>query len=179
MSPTISRGDPVGGAGMLPTGGEQVDVMAATEVVERFFRALRAGGSARWLQIDLTLSQLKVMFTLAQAGGASVGEIAQLLGIGNAGASLLVDRLVRLGFAQRTEDPADRRRTIVELSPAGMNLVRELIHGGRDHLHRVLIALPPEDLAALLRGVGAAARVAETLAQESTEKAAGEGRASP
>jgi len=94
-----------------------------------------------------------------------VSEIAGLLGIGNAGASLLVDRLVRLGFAERTEDPVDRRRTIVRLSAEGADLVRELSHGGRRRLHRVLAALSPEDLAALIRGVGAAARVAEDLAR--------------
>ena len=41
-----------------------------------------------------------------------------LVGIGNAGASLLVDGLVRLGLADRTEDAVDRRRTIVRLSKA-------------------------------------------------------------
>ena len=133
------------------------------EVVECLFRALQAGSSARWLRIDLTLSQLKVMFTLAQSGSANVSEIAGLVGIGNAGASLLVDRLVRLGLAERTEDPADRRRTIVRLSAEGVSLVRELNHGGRERLHRVLAALSTEDLAALLQGVSAAARVAEEL----------------
>ena len=145
-------------------GDEESLVAAAVASVERFFTALRAGSSARWLQLDVTLSQLKVLFTLAQSGGASVGEIAGMVGIGNAGASLLVDRLVRLGLVERAEDPADRRRTVVRLSVAGADLVRELNHGGREHLRQVLAALPPDDLAALLQGVGAAARAAEQVA---------------
>jgi DNA-binding MarR family transcriptional regulator len=88
-----------------------------------------------------------------------------------AGASLLVDRLVRLGFAERAEDPVDRRRTIVRLSPAGTGLVRELNHGGQERLRRVLAALPPADLAALLRGASAAVRVAERLESASPEPA--------
>ncbi len=141
-------------------------------VVERFFRALQAGSSARWLEIDLTLSQLKVLFTLAQSGAANVSEIASLVGIGNAGASLLVDRLVRLGLAERAEDPVDRRRTIVRLSTQGADLVHELSHGGRERLHRVLSTLPPDDLAALLQGVGAAADVAEGIARSAPRGAA-------
>jgi DNA-binding MarR family transcriptional regulator len=152
-----------------PTPDGAPAVEAAVEVMEHFLRSLRAGTSARWLTIDLTLSQVKVMFTLAQSGGAIVSEIAGLLGIGNAGASLLVDRLVRLGFAERTEDPVDRRRTVVRLSPEGADLVRELSHGGRARLHRVLAALSPEDLAALVQGVAAAARVAEDLARSTLQ----------
>jgi DNA-binding MarR family transcriptional regulator len=175
MAHTVSPGAPSPGSGAqraLAGDAAESDVSAAMAVVERFFRALRAGSSARWLEIDLTVSQLKVMFTLAQSGGANVSEIASLIGIGNAGASVLVDRLVRLDLAERTEDPSDRRRTIVQLSSRGTDLVRELNHGGRERLHRVLAALPAQDVAALIQGVGAAAHVAEELARTTFEAAA-------
>src|SRR5438094_5714567 len=67
MSQTDSQSAPSARTSACPAaedGDDGSDVGAARAAVERFFRALRAGTSARWLEIDLTLSQLKVMFTL-------------------------------------------------------------------------------------------------------------------
>ena len=153
-------------SGTAAAGTDDEVLLAATiVVVERFFRALRAGSGNRWLEIDLTLSQVKVLISLAHSGAATVGEIGAMVGIGNAGASLLVDRLVRLGLAQRGDDPTDRRRTRVSLTDAGTDLVRTLTHGGRERLRHVLGTLQTDDLLALLQGMTAATRAAEEAAR--------------
>ena len=49
----------------------------------------------------------------------SVSRLAELLGVTKQGASRLADDMVTLGYLRRDEDPADRRRTRLRLSPAG------------------------------------------------------------
>jgi DNA-binding MarR family transcriptional regulator len=49
----------------------------------------------------------------------TVSRLAALLGITKQGASRLADDMVSLGYLVRTDDPADRRRTNLRLSPTG------------------------------------------------------------
>ena len=49
----------------------------------------------------------------------SVSRLAELLGVTKQGASRLADDMVTLGYLRRDEDPVDRRRTRLRLSPAG------------------------------------------------------------
>ena len=49
----------------------------------------------------------------------TVSRLAELLGVTKQGASRLADDMVTLGYLERNEDPADRRRTRLHLSPAG------------------------------------------------------------
>ncbi|MHB9059136.1 MAG: MarR family winged helix-turn-helix transcriptional regulator, partial [Bacillota bacterium] len=68
------------------------------------------------------MGQIKGLFALAKSGGATIGRLAERLGVGEPTASLLVDRLVRQGWVVRGEDPEDRRRTIASLSKEGTDL---------------------------------------------------------
>ena len=49
----------------------------------------------------------------------TVSRLAQLLGVTKQAASRLADDMVSLGYLERFGDPQDRRRTRLELSPAG------------------------------------------------------------
>jgi len=78
---------------------------------------------------NLTLAQISLLSVLAVSGPASIGEIAGYLHTGQSAASLLVDKLVQTDLAERTDDPADRRRAIVRLSPRWGELTKRLIDG--------------------------------------------------
>jgi DNA-binding MarR family transcriptional regulator len=49
----------------------------------------------------------------------TVSRLAEMLGVTKQGASRLADDMVSLGYLERTEDPADRRRTRLRLSSTG------------------------------------------------------------
>jgi DNA-binding MarR family transcriptional regulator len=106
-----------------------------------------------WLELDLTMAQLKALFVLAGNGRPTVGEVGQMLRIQLPAASYTVDRLVRLELARRCEDAEDRRRTFVDLTPRGQALVERLRDARRDVIQRRLAELSPEDLGALLQGL--------------------------
>jgi DNA-binding MarR family transcriptional regulator len=53
--------------------------------------------------------------------GATAVTIGRRLGVSKQAAGKTVDRLVALGYAERTDDPADARRKLVRLTPRGLD----------------------------------------------------------
>lgn len=127
------------------------------EVVAQF-RALRntikvASGTV-WMEIDLTIAQLRTLFVLAEEGPLVIGHIAQRLGIGLSTGGHLVDRLVQAGLAERTEDAEDRRRTLARLTPKGEDLYARLLNHPLQ-MQSLIQKLNDSDMAALLQGLQA------------------------
>jgi DNA-binding MarR family transcriptional regulator len=126
---------------------------------ERFIvRQQLAAAWRNWLELDLTMAQLKTLVVLSEANAPTIGAIAETLGITLPTASHLVERLVRAGLAQRADDPADRRRALTQLTPAGEELLRGLRHGEQAWLRQLLDQLDDADLAALTQGLDALQR---------------------
>ncbi|MFD6879075.1 MULTISPECIES: MarR family winged helix-turn-helix transcriptional regulator [unclassified Streptomyces] len=61
-------------------------------------------------------------FALQAIGGrgATASDIGRRLGVSKQAAGKTVDRLVALGYAERTDDPGDARRKLVRLTPHGL-----------------------------------------------------------
>ena len=133
------------------------EVLAAQKLISReLFRT----AMPEWLHLDLTMGQLKTLAALASNRAMNVSTLAETLGISKPTASILVDQLVQRGYVERTEDPEDRRRTLVALTPAGSDLVAQLRQSGpQDRMVHWLKALAPDDLAALTRGLQALAAI--------------------
>jgi DNA-binding MarR family transcriptional regulator len=127
---------------------------------KRLSRALLNSKTARWRDLDISMQQLRALYFLRDEGEASVGRLAELFAFGLPAASVLADRLVRAGYAERREDPADRRRVLLSLSRTGDRLVSELREGSHAQLRRWMAALSPDELGALSRGWNALADVA-------------------
>lgn len=97
-----------------------------------------------WLELDLTMPQLKVLIDLARLGAVRVGRLASALGVSAATATGIVDRLARRRLVRRDEAEDDRRVTLVRLTPAGGRAVDQLFRASRDEL-RVLLDGVDED----------------------------------
>jgi len=127
---------------------------------KRLSRSLLNSKTARWRDLDITMQQLRALYFLRDEKEASVGRLAELFAFGLPAASVLADRLVRAGYAERREDPADRRRVLLSLSRTGNRLVSELREGSHTLLRRWMTALSRDELEALARGWNALADVA-------------------
>ena len=57
-------------------------------------RAFKATAEPCWMELDLTLAQLRTLLVLAEEGPLAIGQIAHRLGIGLSTGGHLVDRLV-------------------------------------------------------------------------------------
>lgn len=129
------------------------------ECIHEVVRAIEAATTSEWQQLDLTMAQLKALFVLAVAAPMPIGALAQKLGIHLSAASHMADRLVQLGLADRYEDPEDRRRTFVQISAKGGDLVQRLRQGKRERFLNWITALDDEDVEALHQGLRAFAAI--------------------
>ena len=96
-----------------------------------------------------------VLEHLAMAGPLTIGEAATHLDRAQSVVSEIVSHLEGQGLLERERDPADRRRTLVWLTPAGQRALRrdrEVL--GLDLLARALDQLPPGQADALIAGLG-------------------------
>lgn len=84
---------------------------------------------------------------------ATVGALAESLGLNLATTSGLVADLERAGFAERYSDPADRRRTIVGVPVASRPYVQQWLDGSTAPLARALEHLSSQERAALVRAM--------------------------
>jgi DNA-binding MarR family transcriptional regulator len=73
----------------------------------------------------LTFSRLMVLRLLAKKGYCSVSDVAAFLGVSEADASTLADKLVGQRLLQRMESRSDRRIKELSLTPAAGKLLSE------------------------------------------------------
>jgi DNA-binding MarR family transcriptional regulator len=93
---------------------------------------------------------------LALAGPLTVGEAAAHLSRAQSVISEIVSHLEHQGLLEREDDPADRRRTLIWLTPRGHEALRrdrEVL--GVDLLARALARLPPGQADDLIEGLRA------------------------
>ena len=99
-----------------------------------------------WTSHDLTFGQLRLLFKLRQSGPVSIGELADLLGVTDATASELVDRVERRGLVIRVHRADDRRVVECRLSDEGARLLAQVAGARREGLRHALTVLTPDEL---------------------------------
>ncbi len=104
-----------------------MNVVNADDIAVRVWRELRSlvldrADRRREVSAELGVSfaMAKALRVLADEGPLCLGDIASRLVTDAPYATLLVEGLVKRGYALRTSDPADRRRKRVHLTDAGM-----------------------------------------------------------
>lgn len=116
------------------------------ELGEKAFRELIPILPTEWLQLDLTMPQLKVVLLLFMNGPARMSDIAAALGVSLATATGVVDRLVERDIVLRESQPEDRRVVLCRLSEKGQKMIEGLWQLARDRTKELLQAAPPSQL---------------------------------
>jgi DNA-binding MarR family transcriptional regulator len=93
----------------------------------------------------LSMHQMSVLFHLRHGKDCGVSTIGEHLGVTNAAASQMIDRLVQNGFVERKEDPHDRRVKQLSLTQNGMAIVQEGINRRRRWIDELANELSIED----------------------------------
>jgi DNA-binding MarR family transcriptional regulator len=76
---------------------------------------------------DLSFTQMKALFVLAEREGMSVKDISASLGMSVAAMSRSVEGLVQRGYVARHECPTDRRTRRIALLPQGREMLDRLL----------------------------------------------------
>ncbi len=80
-----------------------------------------------------------------------LSELANQLGIVPRSATSVVDDLEAAGLVARKPDPNDRRATLVDLTPAGADVLSTIRRSRRDAMVALIERLNPREQADLLR----------------------------
>ena len=120
-------------------------------------------------EFELPLTHFEPMSVIDRLPGCRVYDIANELGITTGGASKLVDRIEAGGYCRRQPNPADRRSSLLELTPKGRRLLAEAGAAFDEELQRWLGTAVPERTLRQFAGTLARLRTAgHRLAMEDT-----------
>jgi MarR family transcriptional regulator, organic hydroperoxide resistance regulator len=120
-------------------------------------------------EFELPLTHFEPLSVIDRLPGCRVYDIASELGITTGGTSKLVDRIEAGGYCRRLPNPADRRSSLLELTPEGRHLLAEAGVAFDEELQRWLGAAVPERTLRQFAGTLARLRTAgHRLAMEDT-----------
>ncbi len=101
----------------------------------------------------LSVPQLRALAFLHRNPGACLFHVADHLGVTRPTASVIVDRLVRRGLLARAEDPQERRRIVLTLTPRGTRHLEQARSATRSWMAAMLAPLPRTTLRRIAQGV--------------------------
>src|SRR6266540_1188210 len=134
------------------------------------FTTMQFNAASHWLMLELTFAQARALFMLAARKELTVSQLAKLLGVGNPTASILVQQLVERDLVTRTEHAADRRHTIIRLSPKGAEIGAGRRDQRENQWQRWLSQLSDDELNALARGLSAIVEVMKKELEEELQQ---------
>jgi DNA-binding MarR family transcriptional regulator len=120
--------------------------MAPAAEIRDFRRSLRA--LEREVELSLALqteccgvtsAQCHILLEIEARGSSSVGELAGALELDPSTLSRSADSLVKAGLISRADDPDNRRRQILALSPSGRDKV-DYINEACDEYYEAILA---------------------------------------
>lgn len=126
----------------------------------RLSTAISAAYSERF---GLSIPEWRVMAVLARAAGLSAAEVAERTAMDKVAVSRAVRRLLESGRARREFAPGDRRRSVLELTPAGRQIYRRVAPALRAYEAALLEVLGEQEQRALHALLGRLERHAATL----------------
>lgn len=102
---------------------------------------------------QLSPSQANALFRLHYRGSCGISAIGEHLGVTDAAASQLIDRMVQRGFIRREENKEDRRVKTLELTADGAAIIEKTLELRREWLRRLTDSLTPEQQAAIVNAL--------------------------
>lgn len=102
---------------------------------------------------DVTLAQYRALVVLSASETANVGALADALGVHRSSATRMCDRLVQRDFVHRWVPDDNRREVLLELTPAGRLLIKEVSDRRRDEIGEIVSRLRPAERTTLLKSL--------------------------
>lgn len=114
-------------------------------------------------RFGLGIPQWRLLAVLSEAGGQTQSALVQRTAMDKVTVSRAAQTLVRRGLVQRAADPADRRAVRLDLSPAGLEIVRDVAPLALALEAELLAGLGPDGIERLDRALRALEAKAEAL----------------
>src|SRR6478752_9451346 len=101
-----------------------------------------AARSLAAVEDTVTLTQVRALVIIASRGPLHLAALAEDMGVHPSNATRACDRLVAAGLLDRRDNPADRRHLLLELTPAGQELIDGVVTRRRTALEQILRRMP-------------------------------------
>lgn len=131
------------------------------ELQHRVNRALGQYAPEAWLELNLTIAQLKSLVFIANQRDTNFRKLATALGVTPASVTGIVEHLVEQGMVSREENPEDRRMLLLKTTETGKALLTKLRESRIRRMSDILSYLSLEELSTLAQSLTALATVAE------------------
>jgi DNA-binding MarR family transcriptional regulator len=132
------------------------------ELQRRINRYMRRHTLGAWMELNITIPQLRSLFFIANHGTTNFTKLAAALGVTPSNVTGIVDRLLEQGLVSRQENQEDRRQLILRVTDKGESIVTGLRDRRARHISEILSHLTQEELNTIYKGLGILARAAET-----------------
>jgi DNA-binding MarR family transcriptional regulator len=148
-------------------GANAAALATVMDAFERFQAQLMRVHVPHFLELSLTLAQMRALYLVAAEGTLRMTEVADRLGIAASTSTGVVDGLVQLGLLERLEDPRDRRQVLVRTTEAGRERLEDFHELGRDRLRDMLARIEdPDGLRAVERALTLLTDAAQRLHED-------------
>ncbi len=141
------------------TDGKADELVAAVLTASRVLVGVSAASLAE-VEDTVTLTQFRTLVVLDSRGPTNLVGVAETLGVNASTAMRMVDRLIAAGLVTRTDNPANRREVVLELTDSGSDLTRRVTERRRVEIARIVRRMSPDqrdDLVAALSAFADAA----------------------
>ncbi len=115
-------------------------------LAEDMFKASRNQVPRDWHRVDLTMPQLKVLFSLFVDGPLDCSSLAEAMGVSLPTMNGVLERLKERSLIARRHDRHDHRRIVNSLTARGRRLIERLWTSHQDWLSELLDRMDSADL---------------------------------
>ena len=131
--------------------------MRSVEEIELLFRTMMtrffAIPARRPASGPITFAQMRVLWILERKGSATLGEMAEALGISRSTTTEMVDRLEAGRYVRRTPCREDRRQAILDFLPRGRQILAEFARRRQERFRRLQQVLDRGDIEGMVRSL--------------------------
>ena len=110
---------------------------------------------------DLRISQIRAISAFRDTNSLSMKELANNIGVNLPTMTMMIDRLIQDGMAERDRDESDRRKVIVRLTAQGEKLKAKFLSQRRKTAQVLFAGLDNQDKQELLKCLEEACRILE------------------
>jgi DNA-binding MarR family transcriptional regulator len=113
------------------------------------------------IKSDLRLSQIRAIAAFRDKNALSMKELATNIGVNLPTMTMMIDKLIEDGMAERDRDASDRRKVIVCLTARGKKIKTKFLAQRRKTAQSIFSSLNDQDKKELLKCLGGACRILE------------------
>jgi len=139
---------------------EVMDLQHQTDLILRQFEP------EPWIELNLTLAQLKSLLFIAAKEKTNFKKLAEALGVTPPNVTGIIDRLVEQALVTRTENPEDRRIMLLQVTEKGQELLNNLRERHTSQMLQVLSYLSTDELMMQVKTLKDLKRAAESHLQK-------------